>query len=168
MLKGKKGLAVAAMLGLMLMAGCGNKEESTSAADTTAATTAAATEEAKTEATTEKKTEATTEKKTEATTEKKKEEKTTEKKTEATTEKKTEATTEKKTEASTEDAPAGTLVDLYIGDVWAKNDMASRLGYYVLKDKDNVIYIDAVTGETKNYIISQDGEEVVFLNNERN
>ena len=38
----------------------------------------------------------------------------------------------------------------------------------VLKDKDNVIYIDAVTGETKNYIISQDGEEVVFLNNERN
>jgi hypothetical protein len=46
--------------------------------------------------------------------------------------------------------------------------MASRLGYYVLKDKDNVIYIDAVTGETKNYIISQDGEEVVFLNNERN
>ncbi len=158
MYKFKKNLVIAAAVSLMLFTGCGETADQSN--PTTQAVTETVTEaqkEAKSEETSEETTEATTEKTTEATTEK-----TTEKTTEATTEKTEEATSE----APKDQAPDVDAVSVTKGNVWAEEDDNERYGYYLFETDNSGEYVDARTGERKQFTYAIEGGNISLTDSE--
>lgn len=154
MYKFKKNLVIAAAVSLMLFTGCGETADQSN--PTTQAVTEAVTEAQK-EAKSEETSEATTEKTTEATTEK-----TTEKTTEATTEKTEEATSE----APKDQAPDVDAVSVTKGNVWAEEDDNERYGYYLFETDNSGEYVDARTGERKQFTYAIEGGNISLTDSE--